>query len=80
MKLPPTSVWLTALMAAYAAIFFAYEFGVRRVGLSARNIGAAAAAVALVVAVWATNRRRERRSKKAESDKQQGNQQNSDIK
>lgn len=80
MKLPPTSVWLTALMAAYAAIFFAYEFGVRRVGLSARNVGAAAAAVALVVAVWAINRRRERRSGRNGGGKQQENQQNRDIK
>lgn len=61
MKKPPKSVWITALMLLYAVVFFVYQFAVRHVGFSPRNVAVLVGAVVLIVAVWAYNRAAEKR-------------------
>lgn len=63
MKKPPKSVWLTAVMLLYAVVFFVYQFAVRHVGFSPRNVAVLAAAVVLIAAVWAYNRAAEKRQR-----------------
>ena len=61
MKKPPKSVWLPALMALYAVVFFVYEFFVREVGFTAHNLSVMAGAIIMIAAVWWINRTNERR-------------------
>jgi len=68
MKMPRPSVWLTALLAIYATVFFAYKFFVEHVGATTRNISAAVAAYVLVALVWFVNRRSESRRSEDKSD------------
>ncbi len=60
MKKPPKSVWLPALMALYAVVFFVYEFFVRKVGFTPRNLSVMAGAAIMIAAVWWINRTNER--------------------
>ncbi len=63
MKIPPKSVWITAVMAIYAIVFFVYQFAVRHVGFSTRNVAVLVGAVVLIVAVWCVNRSIEKRER-----------------
>ena len=56
MKKPPKSVWLPSLMAIYAVAFFIYEFIIRKVGFSPRNLSVMFGAIIMIAAVWWINR------------------------
>ena len=62
MKKPPKSVWLPSLMAIYAVSFFIYEFIIRKVGFSPRNLSVMFGAIIMIAAVWWINRRNERQN------------------
>jgi uncharacterized membrane protein (DUF2068 family) len=67
MKKLPRSVWITALMSVYAVVFFVYQFGVRHVGFSPRNIAVLVGAIVLILAVWLVNRSIESRGRNSEN-------------
>ena len=71
MKKPPKSVWLPALMALYAVVFFVYEFFVREVGFTPRNLSVMIGAVIMIAAVWWINRANERRKGRPQDDSEQ---------
>ncbi len=64
MKKLPRSVWITALMSVYAVVFFVYQFGVRHVGFSPRNVAVLVGAIVLILAVWLVNHSIESRRRK----------------
>lgn len=66
-------------MAAYAVVFFVYQFAVRHVGFSARNIAVLVGAVVMIAAVWGVNRSMESRGRsrqKSETEKSKLNNNN----
>lgn len=71
MRKPPKSVWLPALMALYAVVFFVYEFFVREVGFTPRNLSVMAGAAIMIAAVWWINRMNEKRKDQTQSDSEQ---------
>ena len=71
MRKTPKSVWLPALMALYAIVFFVYEFFIRKVGFSPRNLSVMAGAVIMIAAVWWINRMNEKRKDTPQSEQEQ---------
>lgn len=71
MKKPPKSVWLPALMALYAVVFFVYEFFVREVGFTSHNLSVMAGAIIMIAAVWWINRTNERRKNSSQGGSEQ---------
>lgn len=64
MKKVQKSVLVPLVMGAYALVFFVYQFAVRHVGFSPRNIAVLAGAIIMILAAWLINREIEKGKRK----------------